>query len=91
MHERATLIIGIDAGTSVIKSVAFTLDGEQLGVASRAEHLQSSPGAAASSRTWCAPGHDTQQTLRDLAAIVPDLASARGRPCRDRAGRRHAG
>jgi sugar (pentulose or hexulose) kinase len=27
------LIIGIDAGTSVLKSVAFTLDGAQLGVA----------------------------------------------------------
>ena len=29
------LIIGVDAGTSVLKSVAFTLDGVQVGVAAR--------------------------------------------------------
>ena len=30
------LLIGVDAGTSVIKAVAFTLDGEQVGLASGA-------------------------------------------------------
>ncbi|MGC2810486.1 MAG: FGGY-family carbohydrate kinase [Bradyrhizobium sp.] len=68
------LIIGIDAGTSVLKSVAFTLDGAQLGVASRPNsYSRTGHGCVEQDmlRTW----HDTKQTLCDLAAIVPDLAS----------------
>jgi erythritol kinase (D-erythritol 1-phosphate-forming) len=66
------LIIGIDAGTSVLKSVAFTLDGAQVGVASCPNsYTRFGRGCAEQDmlRTW----HNTKQTLCDLAAIVPDL------------------
>jgi erythritol kinase len=68
------LIIGIDAGTSVLKSVAFTLDGVQVGVASRPNCYVRSRGGCVEQdmrRTW----HEATQTLRDLAVIVPGLAS----------------
>ena len=67
------LIIGIDAGTSVLKSVAFTLDGQQVGVASRPNsYVRFGRGCVEQDmmRTW----EDARQTLCDLAAIVPDLA-----------------
>jgi erythritol kinase len=68
------LIIGIDAGTSVLKSVAFTLDGAQLGVASRPNSYNRAGHGYVEQdmlQTW----QDTRQTLCDLAAIVPGLAS----------------
>jgi erythritol kinase len=68
------LIIGIDAGTSVLKSVAFTSDGAQVGMASRPNsYARFGRGCVEQDmlRTW----HDAKQTLCDLAAIVPDLAS----------------
>ncbi len=34
MSERKDILIGIDAGTSVIKAVAFDLGGRQIAVAS---------------------------------------------------------
>jgi erythritol kinase (D-erythritol 1-phosphate-forming) len=67
------LIIGIDAGTSVLKSVAFTLDGAQVGIASRPNsYVQFGRGCVEQDmlRTW----DDAKQTLCDLAAIVPGLA-----------------
>jgi erythritol kinase len=67
------LIIGIDAGTSVLKSVAFTLDGVQVGMASRPNCYVRSRGGCVEQdmrRTW----HEATQTLRDLAAVVPGLA-----------------
>jgi erythritol kinase (D-erythritol 1-phosphate-forming) len=68
------LIIGLDAGTSVLKSVAFTLDGTQVGIASRPNsYTRFGRGCVEQDmlRTW----DDARQTLCDLAAIVPDLAS----------------
>jgi erythritol kinase len=68
------LIIGIDAGTSVLKSVAFTLDGTQIGLASRPNsYVRFGRGCVEQDmlRTW----DDARQTLCDLALIVPDLAS----------------
>jgi erythritol kinase len=68
------LIIGIDAGTSVLKSVAFTLDGVQVGMASRPNgYVRFGRGCVEQDmrRTW----HDATQTLCDLATIVPGLAS----------------
>ena len=67
------LIIGIDAGTSVLKSVAFTLEGVQVGVAARPNsYVCFGRGRVEQDmrRTW----QDATQTLRDLAAIVPGLA-----------------
>jgi erythritol kinase len=68
------LLVGIDAGTSVIKSVAFDLAGRQIAVAARPNLYTTRPDGAAvqpMDRTWA----DTAATLADLAAQVPDLKS----------------
>ena len=67
------LIIGLDAGTSVIKSVAFTLDGTQVGMVSRPNSYTCFGRGCVEQdmpRTW----EDARQTLCDLSAVVPDLA-----------------
>ena len=67
------LLIGIDAGTSVIKSVAFDLAGRQIAEASVPNRYTLAPDGAATQpliQTW----NDCARTLRDLAAQVPDLA-----------------
>ena len=66
------LLIGVDAGTSVIKSVAFTQEGEQVGSFALPNHYQAVDGVGAEqdmARTWA----DTAATLRGLAATVPQL------------------
>jgi erythritol kinase len=66
------VIVGIDAGTSLIKTVAFTRDGRQLGVFSLSNSYSTSAGGRVEqdmSRTW----NDTVTALRGLAAAVPDL------------------
>jgi erythritol kinase (D-erythritol 1-phosphate-forming) len=68
------VLIGIDAGTSVIKSVAFTTDGQQLAVASVANTYTMLPDGGAEqemARTWA----DTAATLSELAEKIPNLAS----------------
>lgn len=68
------VIIGIDAGTSVIKSVAFDLSGRQLDVASVPNGYDSGPGGAVTqplARTWS----DCAATLRALGEKIPDLSS----------------
>lgn len=68
------VIIGIDAGTSVIKSVAFTSSGEQLADFSLPNQYDSLPGGGVEqdiARTWV----DCAASLRGLAERVPDLAS----------------
>lgn len=67
------LIIGVDAGTSVIKAVAFDRQGRQVAVASTPNQvLFGTDGAAEQdmARTWA----DTAATLRALAERVPQLA-----------------
>ncbi len=67
------LIIGIDAGTSVIKAVAFDLQGRQIAVASTPNQVNLGPGGVAEqdmARTWT----DTAATLRALGERVPGLA-----------------
>lgn len=67
------VLIGIDAGTSVIKSVAFDLAGRQLGMASVTNGFVTLEGGGVEQdldRTW----RDTARTVRDLAAKVPGLA-----------------
>ena len=67
------LIVGIDAGTSVIKSVAFDLSGRQIAAHSVPNAYDTIDGAGAEqdmARTWS----DTAKTLRGLADAVPDLA-----------------
>ncbi|MFO1036812.1 MAG: FGGY-family carbohydrate kinase [Geminicoccaceae bacterium] len=66
------LIIGVDAGTSVIKAVLFDADGRQLTVASRPNKYETLPGGGVEQdldRTWT----ETAACLRELAAGTPDL------------------
>jgi erythritol kinase len=68
------LIIGIDAGTSVIKSIAFDLQGQLIDSASvnNEYHLLDGGGAEQDQNlTW----HSTAATLNSLAEKVPDLAT----------------
>ncbi|GLS41177.1 carbohydrate kinase [Mesorhizobium tianshanense] len=68
------VLIGIDAGTSVIKSVAFDTAGRQLAATAVPNRYETLPGGGAEqdlARTWV----DTATTLRQLADKVPDLAS----------------
>lgn len=67
------ILIGIDAGTSVIKSVAFSRTGEQLAMASRRNGYSTLPNGGVEQdmkRTWA----DTVATLRELCDRIPDLA-----------------
>lgn len=68
------VLIGIDAGTSVIKSVAFDTAGRQIAATSLPNRYDTLPGGGAEqdlARTWA----DTATTLRQLADKVPHLAS----------------
>src|SRR5438067_11882663 len=67
------LLIGIDAGTSVIKSVAFDLSGRQLAMTSVPNSFVTLEGGGAEQdldQTW----RDMARTVRDLSAKIPDLA-----------------
>ncbi len=69
---KGDILIGIDAGTSVIKAVAFTLSGEQIAVASRPNSYETpGPGHVEQdmARTWT----DCVATLRELCERVPNL------------------
>lgn len=69
----ADLLVGIDAGTSVIKAVAFDLQGRQVAVASTPNRIELGADGRAEqdlARTWA----DTAATLRRLGERVPDLA-----------------
>ncbi|MEZ5930746.1 MAG: FGGY-family carbohydrate kinase [Alphaproteobacteria bacterium] len=73
MTGRADLLIGLDAGTSVIKAVAFTLDGKQVGsagVPNVVDYLDDGGAEQQVHRTWA----DAARALRLLADEVPDLA-----------------
>ncbi len=66
------IIIGIDAGTSVIKSVAFSLSGEQLAVSAVPNHYQILDGGAVEQdmqQTWLS----TLETLKGLIEQIRDL------------------
>ncbi|AID28620.1 carbohydrate kinase [Mesorhizobium sp. SEMIA 3007] len=68
------ILIGIDAGTSVIKSIAFDTSGRQIAAAALPNHYETLPGGGAEqdlARTWS----DAATTLRQLADKVPNLAS----------------
>jgi erythritol kinase (D-erythritol 1-phosphate-forming) len=75
-HARMTrdILIGVDAGTSVIKAVAFSLTGEQIAVAARPNVYETpAPGQVEQDmlRTWA----DCVATLRDLSELAPNLAA----------------
>jgi erythritol kinase len=73
MSPSGEIIIGLDAGTSVIKAVAFSLEGRQIGsagVPNRVDYLDDGGAEQDVARTWS----DAAKALRLLAAQVPDLA-----------------
>ncbi|WP_061929782.1 FGGY-family carbohydrate kinase [Aureimonas sp. AU22] len=73
MAEGADILIGIDAGTSVIKAVAFDLAGNQLGTAAVVNTYREEPdGSAVQSmeRTWA----DCAKALRELGQMVEGLS-----------------
>ncbi len=68
------IFIGIDAGTSVLKSVAFTLNGEQIAVAAIANSYTSLANGGVEqdmNRTW----RDAAETLRQLTEKIPGMAA----------------
>lgn len=67
------IIIGLDAGTSVTKAVAFDLEGRELASTGLPNRYVELPGGGVEqdmARTW----NDTATVLRELAGSVPDLA-----------------
>ena len=68
------LIIGLDAGTSVIKSVAFDLSGKQIAMHAIPNQYENVSGGGAEqdmARTWRAAA----ATLKGLAEQIPELAA----------------
>lgn len=68
------ILIGLDAGTSMLKVVAFTLGGEQIAVSGRRNRIDAADGGRVEQdmdRTW----DEVVDTLRDLGDRVPDLAA----------------
>ena len=69
---RRDVIVGVDAGTSMIKAVAFDLDGNEIAAAGLPNHYVDLPGGGVEqdmARTW----RDAAAVLRDLAGLMPDL------------------
>lgn len=67
------ILIGLDAGTSVIKSVAFSSDGRQLAVFAQPNSYDNLPDGGVEqdvARTWS----DAVQAIAGLAEQIPDLA-----------------
>ncbi len=74
MSTRQDILIGLDAGTSVIKAVAFTLDGKQVGsagVPNKVDYLDHGGAVQDVRRTWS----DAVRALHLLAEKVDNLAS----------------
>ncbi|CUH79781.1 FGGY-family carbohydrate kinase [Tropicibacter naphthalenivorans] len=74
MTGKRDIIVGIDAGTSVIKAVAFDLSGTQLGASSvRNTYVMGADGSATQSlpQTW----KDCASALRGLGREIDDLSA----------------
>jgi len=74
MTQSRDLIVGIDAGTSMIKTVAFARDGGQLGEFALPNSYRIAAGGRVEqemARTWT----DTVAAVRGLASVVPDLGT----------------
>ncbi|WP_116134459.1 FGGY-family carbohydrate kinase [Tropicimonas sp. IMCC34043] len=74
MTARHDIIVGIDAGTSVLKAVAFDLSGRQLASASVRNSYATGPGGAVTQsmpRTWT----DCVAALRGLHDRIDGLAA----------------
>ena len=74
MMAQQDILIGIDAGTSVIKTVAFDLSGQQIAVAAVSNRYVTRPDGAAvqdMNDTW----EDAALALRQLVEKVPGIAN----------------
>ncbi|WP_237153837.1 FGGY-family carbohydrate kinase [Oryzibacter oryziterrae] len=68
------ILIGLDAGTSVVKAVAFSLAGRQLAVGAVANQYRTFAGGGAEqdmAATWV----HAVEAIRQLGAQLPDLAT----------------
>ena len=63
------LLIGVDAGTSVIKAVAFDLSGRELASASRRNYFNSLPNGGVE--------QDMRRTWTDTVAVLKELVQSR--------------
>lgn len=73
-RTKGDVLIGIDAGTSVLKAVAFTLDGRQLDSYSIPNHYETLANGGVEqdmARTWA----DCATCLRGLGQKLPGLAA----------------
>lgn len=61
------LIIGVDAGTSVMKAVVFSADGEEVAIATRPNHVIHGPQGHAE--------QDMDATWADLVAVLAELVA----------------
>src|SRR5687767_12933993 len=66
------LIVGLDAGTSVTKVVAFDLDGREIMTIGRPNFYHEVPGGAVE-QDMAATWDDAVRVLRDLVDAMPDL------------------
>ena len=64
------LVVALDAGTSLVKAVAFTAGGESVGAASRPNRVELGPGGAAE--------QDMGRVWDDAAAVLAELAARLG-------------
>ena len=75
---KGEILIGIDAGTSVIKAVAFDLSGREVAAAHRRNHYHNLANGGVEqemNRTW----HDTIAVVREVVESVgPERVSALG-------------
>ncbi|SMF21916.1 erythritol kinase (L-erythritol 4-phosphate-forming) [Tistlia consotensis] len=68
------LLIGLDAGTSMIKAVAFDLAGRQLAAAATPNAYRRDPGGRIVEQDLEETWERTARTLGQLAEALPDLA-----------------
>ncbi len=68
---RRDLIVAVDAGTSVVKALAFDLDGQQVAAAARPNRYDDQGAAVTQdmAQTWA----DCRDVLRDLGAALSGL------------------
>ena len=62
------VIVALDSGTSVVKAIAFTVDGTQVGSASRPNSYVLLPGGGAE--------QDMERSFDDAATVLSELAAA---------------
>lgn len=73
--DNRDIILGLDSGTSVVKAVAFDLEGQQLGCASARNRYSRSEGHGAALQSMSQTSQDAVAAIRKLAERVDNLAA----------------